>query len=261
MEREKRSLVISWRIFTKKDIRLLAQRLNNEYKEAQKKKHHSSVTFQLKCLGGISYESDSVEIYDDGGPIDLKKTEVIQMTFYDYVLDRYIDVLIKAGNYAGELSIRGTDKNWVHGNFTNLLEIIESIKPQDNLFLKYKDVILHLIAIGIGSSFYLADSLIFRNIPIVPINSISEAILPFIGFLQRNNWAAYLFILFLLWCAGIFTFAFPIRNWFLDLWPNIEFDFGPQHLNLQKKRRERIWILATLIILPIVVNIVTSLIM
>ena len=257
MEREKRSSIICWHVFSKKDIRLLAQFLFTEYEEAQKLSHHSSIVFQLKCQGGISYESDSIQIFDDGGPIDIKKTEVIQMTFYDYSLDQIIDVSIAAGNNDGELSIRGTDKNWVQGNFTSLLEIIDSITPQKNIILKNKELLLHLIAIGIGSLFYFINSLLFQDIPIQPINETSIAFLPFIVLLQHNKWLAYFFVLFLIWLIGIFTFAHPIQRWFLDLWPNIEFNFGPEHLNIQKRRRERIWVISTLIIFPFAINIVT----
>jgi hypothetical protein len=261
MEKEKRRLIISWRVFTKIDIRRLAQFLFNEYQVANKKKHHSSIIFRLNCQEGISYESDSVRILDDGGPIDLKKTESIQMTFYDYEFERNIDISLKEGDYAGELSIRGTDKNWVQGNFTTLVEIINSIKPQDNVILKYKKYFFHIIAFGVGSLILLLlNLLILRHIPSEPIQISSKTLFAFIEFIQRNTWLAYLIVAFLIWGEGIITFAYPIYKWLLDLWPNIEFDFGPEHLNNQKKRRKRIWFVTTLVIIPIVLNIITNII-
>jgi hypothetical protein len=262
MEKEARSVKITWRVFTKTDIRRIAKVLNEAFQNAKKNKHHSSIAFRLYCQGGISYESDSINILDDGGPLDIKRTQTIQITFYDYETERNIDFSIREGNYyGGELSVRGTDKNWVQGNFTTLQEIIDSIKPQENVILKYKNIVFHIIAFGTGSLFYLLlNFLIFQHIPIPnrTIEISSEFLKSVFLFLKANLWILYLILVFLLWFEGVVTFAYPLHKWLLELWPEIEFDFGPDHLNKNKIRRQRIWIVASLVIIPIAVNIFTN---
>jgi hypothetical protein len=73
MEKETRRLNINWRVFSKSDIRRLAQVLDVVLRVAKEQKHHSSLSFKLNCKGGISYESDSPSIFDDDGPLDIKK--------------------------------------------------------------------------------------------------------------------------------------------------------------------------------------------
>jgi hypothetical protein len=261
MEKESRKLQIDWRVFSKTDVRRITQVLYSAYQTAKKSKHHSSISIRLYCQGGISYESDSLDILDDGGPLDIKKTETIQITFYDYEMERNIDISLREGNYyGGELSIRGTDKNWVQGNFTRLQEIIDSVKPQDNVVLKYKDLVFHIIAFGVGSLvLLLVDFFIFRHLPTPKTIQISSDFLrSIILFVRANPLVSYLVWIFLVWLEGIFTFAYPVFNWLIELWPKIEFDFGPEHLNKHKLRRQRIWLVTSLVIIPIIINIVTA---
>jgi hypothetical protein len=264
MDKEIRTQQINWRVFTKTDIRRIAQVLFNAYQNAEKNKHHSSIALRLYCHGGISYESDSLCILDDGGPLDIKKTQTIQITFNDYDSERNIGISIREGNYhEGELTVRGTDKNWVQGNFTTLQEIIDSVKPQDNLILKHKNFTFHIIAFGVGSLVFLVlQFLIFQFIPAPrTIQISSDFIKSIILFVRENYLFRYLFLIFLLWLEGIFTFASPLHKWLVELWPKIEFDFGPEHLNKPKIRRQRMWVVASLVIIPIIVNIITNFLM
>lgn len=60
------------------------------------------------------------------------------------------------------------------------------------------------------------------------------------------------------WLMGFAWGAFGVRSWFLGLWPNIEFDFGLQHLRTERKKRQRLAAVATLIVLPVVANLITD---
>ena len=60
------------------------------------------------------------------------------------------------------------------------------------------------------------------------------------------------------WFMGCLWGAFAVRRWFLSMWPDIEFDFGLDHLNREKVQRLRIKIVATLTILPILTGIIAD---
>ena len=253
MEKETRRLNINWRVFSKSDIRRLAQVLDVALRAAKEQKHHSSLSFQLYCKGGISYESDSASILDDDGPLDIKRTIAIQMTFYDYEMGGYIDVSLREGNYDNDLSVRGAEKNWVQGTFTNLQEIIESIRPQDNFILRNRGIVFHVISIGVGSLiFQIVYSLMSRIIE--PIQNPSDFIIELRNFFKTNLWAYYIFEIFARWGNGL-VLALYIREWLIRLWPKIEFDFGPDHMNKLKVRRQRIWSVASLVIIPVLIDI------
>lgn len=252
MEKETRRLDINWRVFSKFDIRRLAQILESAFQVAKKAKHHSSLSFHLYCQGGISYESDSVSILEDEGPLDIKRTISIQMTFYDYEEERRIDVSLREGNHNSDLSVRGTDKNWVQGNFTSLLETIESVQPQDTFFLRHKGIIYHVISLGVGSLIYLIlEFLITRFIE--PIKNPSEFVMGIRNFLATNLWAYFLIQIFDRWLMGL-GFAYFIRESLIKLWPEIEFDFGPDHMNKQKIRKQRIKSVVSLVIIPLLID-------
>jgi hypothetical protein len=145
------------------------------------------------------------------------------MTFYDYEMAGYIDVSLREGNYDNDLSVTGAEKNWVQGTFTNLQEIIESVRPQDNFILKNRGIILHVISIGFGSLvFNIVYSLMSRIIE--PIQNPSGFIIEIRNFFKANLWAYYFFEIFLRWGEGL-VFAYYIREWLIRLWPKIEFDF------------------------------------
>jgi hypothetical protein len=51
------------------------------------------------------------------------------------------------------------------------------------------------------------------------------------------------------------TFALPVRDWILELWPLIELDLGPEHLKIEKRRRARLAIVTAAIVLPILLRV------
>lgn len=257
--KETRRLRIKDKVFAKADIRRIAQVLLDKYQSTQEGEedvyHLSSISVQLSCADDTSYESESIELFEDGGFIDIKKTDSIQMTFHNYALEQSIDFSIQHGGYRSSLIVRGNDKNWVNGTFTTLKEIVDSVKPQDNWILRHKTLFLHLIAIGTGSLIYLVlDALIYRHIqPIQNPSGFAKAVR---DLLRAIPWLVYLIEWVLRWFMGIMNAAFPLRKWFLDLWPEIEFNFGPEHLNLEKARRERVWAVLLIIIFPVAIEII-----
>jgi hypothetical protein len=263
--KETRRLYIKKKVFTKSDILNIGQILLSEYQSAQKAKNRSSITFQLNCVDGTSYESESTELFDNGSIIDLKRTGSLEMSFHDYELDRYIIISVTpgGGEYGNHLIVRGDDRNWVDGVFTRSKEIVDSVKPQENWILKYKTLILHVSALGIGIIIYSVFNFVLDGL-IEPIEIPSETVKAIQTFFKTYPLFLYLLVWFLKWCMGI-SLAPYLRGWLLNLWPEIEFDFGPEHMKVEKERRLRILIVFSTVVIPIVLaigyDIVKSLLM
>jgi hypothetical protein len=259
MEKETRRLAINWKIFTKIDISRLAHILDQEFQKSKNNNQHTSFTIQLYCEGGISYESDSTDLLEEGGPLDIKKVLTIQITYYNYELGRNIEIFLKEDDKSGYLLVRGDDRNWVQGTFVTLQDIINSIKPQENFILRFRKIIFHIIAIGLGilicSVVFLLFHDFFKNTTINITQGLFSNILRF--FLE-NKFANFCLLIFLYWLEGMITFAYPVYNWLIKLWPNIEFDFGPDHFNRIKLRRQRIWVVTVIVVIPIIINIGTN---
>jgi hypothetical protein len=70
----------------------------------------------------------------------------------------------------------------------------------------------------------------------------------------------YLYILGWVWrrAMGLLWGALGVTAWLLSLWPSVEFRFGLAHLRTEQLKRRRLILVATLIILPIVTNLVAG---
>jgi len=252
--KETRRLDIKKKVFTKRDILNIGHILLSEYQSAQKAEHYSSIAFQLICDDGTSYESESIELFEDGNIIDLKRTRTLEMHFRDSELDRRIYISVAHGEkYGNYLIVTGKDINWVNGLFTRLQETINSVKPQENWILKHKTLILHVSALGIGTILYSAFWFVLHR-HIKPIENPPEILKAMRIFFKTYPLFSYLFDWFMNWAAGI-PLALCFRIWLLNLWPDIEFDFGPEHMKIEKTRRLRISIIFFVAVVPIVLAI------
>lgn len=257
--KETRRFVIRKKIFTKTDFLNIGKLFLSEYSSAQQNKNHASLEFRISCTDGTSYESESIELFDDGGILDLKKINTLEITFHNYMLDSYINIsVVRGGGYSDALIINGKDQNWVNGVFTRLKEIIDSLKPQDNFLIRHKTALLHITALGIGIFIYFILWLIlYRHIE--PIKNPSETVKTIRSFFQTYPFFVRSLYWFLYWGMGI-PWAPHIRTWLLNLWPNIEFDFGPEHLKVEKLRRIRIAMVFSIAIIPIILSIAYDLV-
>lgn len=257
--KETRKFEIKNKIFTKKDILNIGEIFLNEYKSAQKAGDHSSIMFKINCVDDTSYESESINLFDNGGILDTKKIDLLEITFHNYMAEKYINIsVVSGGYYRNNLLVRGDDENWVRGIFTKLKEIIDSIKPQDNFIIRHKTAVLHVIAFGVGIF------LRFLLLSILDINSgytkyPSETVKIIASFLVAHSYLMFPLDWFTSWVMGI-SWAPLIRSWLLNFWPSIEFDFGPEHLKVEKLRRIRITMVFSIVIIPIVLEIAYDLV-
>ena len=252
--KETRRIDIKNKVFTKSDILNIGKVILDEYSSAQDAQNHSSITYKIDCIDGTSYESETMGLFDEGGIIDLKKTRAIEIYFHNYTLDRYINIsVVHGGGYRDNLIVSGDDQNWVNGIFTRLKEIVDSIRPQDNWLIKHKSFVLHITALGIGTVIYtVLWFILYRHIE--PIKNPSETIKSIRAFFTAFPFLSYLLDWLLNWLMGI-PWAPYIRSWLLSLWPEIEFDFGPEHMKVEKLRRLRISIVFSVAVIPIILAI------
>ena len=248
---ETRRFDIRQKIFTKIDFLNIGKLFLSEYSSAQKNENHASIAFRVSCADGTSYESETIELFDDGGILDLKRINTLEITFHNYTLESYMNIsVVRGGGYSDVLIIRGKDQNWVNGIFTRLKEIIDSLKPQDNFIIRHKTALLHIIAFGTGILIFSILWLIwYRHIE--PVKNPSETVKTIRSFFKTHPYFEKSIELFLFWFLGI-PWAPYIRSWLLTLWPSIEFDFGPEHLKIEKLRRVRIALVFSIAIIPIV---------
>jgi len=258
--KETRRFYIKQKIFKKTDFLNIGKIFHKEYNLAQKDNNNSSISFRVDCIDGTSYESESLELFDDGSILDQKKAKFIEISFHNYTLDQYMNIsVVHGGGYGDNLIIRGVDSTWVNGIFTRLKEIIDCLKPQDNFLIRHKTALLHIIALSIGKIFFLLISLALDYVHIEPIKNPSEILQKIRLFFATYPYFINLIEWFCSWLMGIGS-AYAIRTWLLKLWPDIEFDLGPEHLKIEKLRRMRIAIVFSIGIIPFCISIIYDLV-
>lgn len=255
--KETRQILIKGRVFTKQDIVAIWGKVNHEFLVSQKENHHSSIELTLNCADGTSYESDNSELLNDGDIIDLKKTEAVSIDYFDYELKKRISITLRHGDssmlsFGSKLTVSGEERNWVAGMFDSLNTVIDAVRPQDFWLIKYKTLMLHVGAFGLGLAVYsLLDFLLYRHIQ--PTEAPSENVLALGNFLKENQIVLILIQICGIWLQGIFA-SYLIRDWVIKLWPSVEFDFGPEHKKIEKMKRQRLGIFLTIVIIPFVIS-------
>lgn len=249
--RETRDKKINKKVLQKEDIRRVWKIINSQYKYSKDQNNHSSLDLGLDC-GDIQYQSESSELLEDGDLIDLKKIESISIQYYDYKLNRRIFVQLRSGNYGSSFMVKGDDRDWVAGIFNQLEVIFEAVKPQDHWFIVYNKIIFHIVAIIFG---FLITSIMIKFITPDPNPNMVR------DFIYSNNFYVYTSRIVIYWFCGLLPstiFIYGVN----ELYPSVEFDFGPEHKKLEKNKRIKLGIFIGFIIvsilLPIFINVVSD---
>jgi hypothetical protein len=226
--------------------------VNLFFGEYSKDKKNSRVTFKLYCEGGIEFKIENsnkgIEDY-----LNSKKIYKIAMSYSKHFTgDESLSLSLTHGKpYLNEVSISGNEK-WVNNLFVKVNEIIDFLPPQNNFLLKNRRLIFHFISLNIG---FLILSIISFFIDPTPNANLSNGVLFLRAILNEFLILKYLIILILAWISGLGITWF----WFDEIfriWPDIEFDFGPEHKKREKLFRNQLTKIILVIIVPFIINLI-----
>jgi hypothetical protein len=147
--------------------------------------------------------------------------------------------------------------------FLGLQDALGAVRPQQTWPRRYKALLLIAIALGIGTIVSaLSDLLLAAVVSRFDISAIIVPLRPDSPWRKLFTDARkYLYLMGWLWrlFLGMLWGAPWVRSWLLSAWPSIELDFGPPHLHKEKTKRQRLLAVATLVVLPILVNVIYDL--
>ena len=259
--KQTRHFTIKQRIFKLADFKRIADVFDEQAKLAIKSDHHYSVAYKLYFADGTSFESDSPSVLEDP-VVEIKRPVIVEFSYCNYRLDRHISFSVAHGNsgYRNAFWIKATEPSWLNDNFTKLETFVNGAEPQSFWFSRHPYVLLNLLALGVGSFTIL---LLFTTIDLLldPSQisfgpSIESRLQVIAAFLKKHTIFAYFIFWAWKWVSGLFLGAVPIANWLLLSWPDINLDFGAEHLKSEKRRREKIFAVMTIIIVPVVLSII-----
>lgn len=237
---ETRTISIDRKVFNKKDIEVVSKIFTDEYQSSNEKKNSTTLAFTYKFLGS-SIQSESPDMFDDHGILDMKKTLSIDFTFFDHTDGKYINFTITHGNYgSNQFKIRGNGDIWARHIADSFVDLLASLKPQSNI-RKHEYSIAFILA------FLISFTIVFYIYKIIGR--------PMAVKLNHSTTLGQLYILlFSIWLIG-YAIACTITNWLVKLWPSIEFDFGPEHMKFEKNKKVKLGIVSSVVIIPIIIAI------
>ncbi len=258
---------IKGKIFSRDDIIRLNNRFFTIFQSTESE--HKNYTITLNCDDHETLEFENTDLsVKNLDVLDVKKILHISMIFRDYRNNKSVQLSLSHGSssWHNDFVVDGNDTSWVDSTDKSFSDIFKAVKPQNHLFEKYKRFLFHLISLNIGYFFIRSFVLVLQKLGYKTVETDSSESNPFIFILdyivENVPLFKYILIAIISWLVGIwiiFMFWDKIENYLLSLWPSIEFDFGPEHKKTQKNVRKAIGIIFSLILIPIILQIIFSL--
>jgi hypothetical protein len=211
--------------------------------------------FEVEFEDGTSIEGDSPEVFSDEILTSDSRPVSVSMSFSNLADDSRTSVALHHGSssyYDNRIKISGEDTKWLNANFQALKDCVAKVRPQGSWVIRHPTLLLNLIALGIGClGMLIIDLGLEILVRTTALGSFRINAPPWLTSI-RSSWLMYPVGWVLRWITGYFWGAQCVRNWLLNMWPSVEFDFGAVHLQTEKKKRERlnaVWVLVTVPIL------------
>lgn len=230
---------------------------------AKKEGRHYSITLGLRCIDGISYESETLEVFNDEECLSLRPPQSMEMTFHDYVFNRHLQLTaVHGGAYSDRFHVSGEEPTWVRDIFLRVEERLDALESTENWFTKHRKLTTFIGMLGFGSLMHLVIILVIEAI----LRTFLHDWRPDQAMVERLRQNILLRILclsptsnLLNWVCRYFMGGIPwfyFERWFYSAFPSVELDFGPQHLRIDAKRRERIKQFLIVVAIPLVIAVI-----
>lgn len=264
MQRQTNKIKIDSVILTLEDIGKLYAELWKEYKKSRDS--YSTLT------ASITSDSDNQYSFENTG-FDTIKTYLenrittylkFELRSYSGKVVKNIEIELKSGNssYFGYNSVRISSENqeWVSKSTEDIKAIIDSITPQNKLYQKIIRYLFHLIRLLLGYAFlsmtaYLLDRLGY-NFDNTPAQNPGPWTF-ILGKMIENKYGKIVVACLLSYGIGLglwAQFEFKLTKLIDETWPNIEFNFGPQHKRKAQNNKKLISSITSAVIIPLILS-------
>lgn len=249
-------LPVTDKVFNKSDILSLVQLIQGFYIQTEEQ---NSLRLNTQRFGARIYTDDGImdsfdiqDIDQVSDLLDRKRIESIRIEYNDIENGHRIEVRLREGGISSnEVTIISTDRTWFNSRKSEIEEYLRTVKNQSRFYSKYRTLI-QFIAENIAGIPFSILLIVFLNFvltisnsgqnPSVNTSSSSIAVLLPAAFTLN-----YLF--------GVFASTKIFRQ-LDDLWPKIEFNLGPSHLNKRARIKSALKYGINVIILPLLLALI-----
>ena len=238
MRRYFKKIPLKRKIFSKDDIIQLAKILDDEFQEED-----YELCFEISFTDESKISDNSIDVFKSDA-IDRKRTKSVRMEYRSSRMSNSIEVTIYQSNNEStlnEISIQSSDEDWFNSITSKFMNVVDTTRAQSKLcqvndYLWEGIFVFVIMAVSAALSSYMTATVLdvfeLHNTLQMPIFLVIVALYCIIGF------------------KIIFS---NLRK----TYPNIDFDFGPAHLQTSKNKDNIKWIVGS-ILFPIVLTIAAN---
>jgi hypothetical protein len=258
-----KNLKISQVIINERNIEDLITKISEEYESDSqiiKNKDESSllkISFLFITDDDIIYESENPqEFFSNGRYLINKRVKVIKINYSNYNLDgavKRIDINISNRTYSeNTILISGKDELWVNGVYKYFEDYIESWEKQESWFIKFNILLRIIFALFFGTAYFF----ILRIIGIyIFFGNIQKLYIKWSDMATSDKTVVLFLTIGLSLFLGIVTGYFILKK-IAELYPNIELKLGPEYLHRENLKRNKLYKIITIIIIPLIIGVI-----
>ncbi len=247
--RLQRNINLKGKVYTKKDILAFADILSDIY-------HHFGEGVHSKLEYEIEFDDNSKIIlnYEElisNKNIEIKKTTSVSMFFINNNNNNLVKIHLSIKEpYNSIATIEGEDSSWVHTVYTNIEETRNGFTPQRSFI--WKGCLSYII-----SFFIIVIPLVLLYLSIY-INMIEPYQISEGRITEGEVIQPYLIGPLAIILIMSLSFTQSIVDKLREVWPLVEFNFGPEHKKGAKRKRKILTHITIYIIIPIIIAILIN---
>lgn len=253
------------KIITRENVIKLIDYLFNTYDDL--KSEHKRFTLSFHTFDSEVYEIENTKPLIEDSVIDIKRIHSIKISLIDYRSEKEILLNLTQGDdkWSNNLTLESKDEEWVNNQKIKMEDLIKTWTPQGNYYAKYKNYLLNFLAICVGLIILRIMAKIGGTGSENEVTEQGKFLLFIDKMIDLIPFTKYILLILISWITGIvpvlFLMWYKVDTYLSSLWPPIEFDFGPEHYKYSKRRRKAIGLIITLIVIPILLNIILGVIL
>lgn len=251
---ETRKFSVSSVVITVENLRELANIMDESARKAKESEYRIRRAY-IETQDGSEYKGSPSNVLSQGGILDIKQVKSIRMVFEDALSEDRpsITIYLKHGEIYGKnfIEVIGNDSTWVNGVMRRFEDAVRGWERQATWPRWFQWLLVALFVLGIERIFILAAPVIFNQ---------NSAIFPQVDFLLPIGKLISATIFYTLLAALIAIPGYLITEKLLELWPIVELRTGREYAQIYRKRRNQLWAIMSLIILPLLVTFLYDLI-
>lgn len=212
--------------------------------ERLKERDGGSLSFAVKFHDGTSLESSTGDVLTEDALPSSARLEQIAIRFRGSSRSKEAALQLQHGSISlfstNDFNLTSTDTEWLRATFLEITEALNGMKAQECWIRRHRVLAILSLSAAIA--------------PLVDLFAVGVSRL-YLGKVERwdyrPSWLAQIFI------AGAVLTGW-IYPWLLEAWPRVEIAIGPEHLRPEVKQRKRLGIVATLIVVPILLDVIKA---